>query len=102
MYNTTGPYKNKHIKNSFGTFHYFYYASNLYSLKKKWTMQKIQTEGKIMYGTVYQFIPLATDIIVLGAEKNTQMTRTWTVPYRRDIFKYLYLFSVFSETQCIQ
>lgn len=65
-------------------------------------MQKIQKEGKIMYGTVYQFIPLATDIVVLGAEKDTQMMRIWTVPYRRDIFKYMYLFSVFSETQCIQ
>lgn len=102
MYNATDPYKNIHIKNSFGTFHYFYYVSNLYSLKKKWTMQKIQKEGKIMYGTVYQFIPLATDIVVLGAEKDTQMMRIWTVPYRRDIFKYMYLFSVFSETQCIQ
>ena len=50
-----------------------------------------------MSGTVYHFIPLATDTVVLGAEKNTQMTRTWTVLYRRNTFKYMYLFSVFSE-----
>lgn len=52
-------------------------------IKEKLDNRKNQKEGKIMYGTIYQFILLATDI-VLGAEKNTQMSRIWAVNYRRE------------------